>query len=89
MTPATDTARAVALNPGAFCDRPHVFTAAWAILMQARGLRVDMDRTGPPRHLVVRHAPDSLCDRLRQRIRARAEAIGTTRPAPLILRSPS
>lgn len=86
MTGPADTARAVVLNPARFCDRPRLLSAAWSTLMAARGNRVDMARTGPPRHMIDSPtAPDTLCARLRYRIRARAEQIGKTGPEPLIL----
>ncbi|WP_299558669.1 hypothetical protein [uncultured Sulfitobacter sp.] len=41
-----ETARDVVTNPNDFADQPAVRATAWAILMEARGKTVDLDRMG-------------------------------------------
>ncbi|MFC6641338.1 MULTISPECIES: hypothetical protein [Sulfitobacter] len=46
------TAHAVVTNPEHFHTRPAILACAWDILMAERGKRVDLDRLGPPAHIV-------------------------------------
>lgn len=72
----TNTARAVVTNPEHFHSRPAILACAWDILMAARGKRVDLDRLGPPAHIIETKAMnqvladfDSRAERIRERIR--------------------
>jgi hypothetical protein len=49
---STETAYAVVTNPEHFHTRPAILACAWDILMAERGKRVDLDRLGPPAHIV-------------------------------------
>ncbi len=52
QTRSTETARAVVTNPEHFHKQPAILACAWDILMAERGKRVDLDRLGPPAHIV-------------------------------------
>jgi hypothetical protein len=52
QTRSTETAHAVVTNPEHFHTRPAILACAWDILMAERGKRVDLDRLGPPAHIV-------------------------------------
>lgn len=52
ITDSTATARSVVTNPEHFHSRPAILACAWDILMAERGKRVDLDRLGPPAHIV-------------------------------------
>lgn len=49
---STETAHAVVTNPEHFHTQPAILACAWDILMTERGKRVDLDRLGPPAHIV-------------------------------------
>ncbi|GEM_PF-2473310 len=49
---STETAHAVVTNPEHFHTQPAILACAWDILMAERGKRVDLDRLGPPAHIV-------------------------------------
>lgn len=49
---STETAHAVVTNPEHFHTRPAILACAWDILMAKRGNRVDLERLGPPAHIV-------------------------------------
>ena len=49
---STETAHAVVTNPEHFHNQPKILACAWDILMAERGKRVDIDRLGPPAHIV-------------------------------------
>ncbi|MBI6628352.1 hypothetical protein [Pontibaca salina] len=78
----TETARFVATHPEHYIDRPHLYSAAWRILKEARGQGVDPRHIGASRHCVV--TADPVLERIRPRIHARAVELGITGPAPLI-----
>ena len=77
----TDTARDVVTNPNDFHDQPSVRAIAWAILMEARGKRCDLDRMGiPAGPLTLKESnEESLrAARVAQRVRDHAESQGYT-----------
>lgn len=86
MPRRTDTARYVLSHPQHYCDRPHLFREAWAILKAAAGQEMRRDTLGPSRHAesVVPARPlvaelDAARARARTRIRAHlAQSLGPT-----------
>ena len=76
QTSSTETAHAVVTNPEHFHMQPAIIACAWDILMAERGKRVDLERLGPPAHIVKVEASnpvladfDSLTPRILARIR--------------------
>jgi hypothetical protein len=51
-TKTIHTAHAIVTNPEHFHTQPAILACAWDILMAERGKRVDLDRLGPPAHIV-------------------------------------
>ena len=63
--PDLDTARDILANPARYCTLPTVYGTAWAILMEARGKTVNLDRLGPSRHWIDGPADADLRNRIR------------------------
>ncbi len=86
MTLSLSTARDVVAHPARYAHLPSVFGPAFAIVAEARGLRVDLDRVGQHRHLIAPAETDDLShltrpERIRALVHRHAETKGIAIPS--------